>query len=455
MSKHRNVDMRSPPRQKDPHVLRMQLCMALVGLDVAALALAFLCAHSLKPVGDSWFTILTVTILIYLGAALNVGAFGIRALRDKSFARVAAMRSLLLTFGALFLISYFFQAEQRLPRLLLIVTMISSAVFVLVVRRTVSALVARWWKDALIVELLVVDDVEPDVPLHLRRIDAAACNLVPDLRDPTMLDRFAQLTRRADRVVVACPASRRKNWAMMLKGVNILGEIMVDDMDAIGAIGLSRYDRHTTLTVAAGPLDPGQRIAKRLFDLALCVPALIALAPLLVLVAIAVKIDSPGPVLFRQRRVGRSNAFFEIMKFRSMHVTQNDSDGNLSTQRRDKRVTRIGNIIRRTSIDELPQLFNVLFGSMSLVGPRPHALGSMAGDHLFWDVDERYWHRHVLKPGITGLAQVRGFRGATHQREDLTGRLQADLEYAAEWSIRRDVSILLATFKVIVHHNTY
>ena len=447
--------MRPTPRQKDLHLLRMQLCIALVGLDVGALALAFSFAHFLKPGGDSWLAILTVTILIYLGSALNVGAFGIRALRDKSFGRAGALRSLLLTFGALFLISYFFQVEQRLPRLWLIMMMISSAAFVLVVRRTFSAVVARWWKDALVVELLVVDEVEPDVPPHLRRIDAAACNLVPDLRDPTMLDRFAQLTRRADRVVVACPPSRRKNWAMMLKGVNILGEIMVDDMDGIGAIGLSRYDRHTTLTVAAGPLDPGQRITKRLFDLCICIPALIMLAPLLVLIAIAVKLDSPGPVLFRQRRVGRSNAFFEIMKFRSMHVAQTDSDGSLSTQRGDKRVTRVGNIIRRTSIDELPQLFNVLFGSMSLVGPRPHALGSMAGDHLFWDVDERYWHRHVLKPGITGLAQVRGFRGATHQREDLTGRLQADLEYAADWSIRRDLSILLATFKVIIHHNTF
>lgn len=455
MSKHRNINMRTPPRQKDLHLLRMQLCMALVVLDVGALALAFLFAHSLKPGGDSWIAILTVTVLIYLGAALNVGAFGIRALRDKSFARAGILRSLLLTFGALFLISYFFQVEQRLPRLWLIVMMISSAVFVLFVRRTVSAVVARWWKDALIVELLVVDEVEPDVPSHLLRIDAIACNLVPDLRDPTMLDRFAQLTRRADRVVIACPPSRRKNWAMMLKGVNILGEIMVDDMDVIGAIGLSRFDRHTTLTVAAGPLDPGQRIAKRLFDLCICIPALIVLAPLLILIAIAVKFDSPGPILFRQRRVGRSNAFFEIMKFRSMHVAQSDNDGSLSTQRGDKRVTRVGNLIRRTSIDELPQLFNVLFGSMSLVGPRPHALGSMAGDHLFWDVDERYWHRHVLKPGITGLAQVRGFRGATHQREDLTGRLQADLEYAADWSIRRDLSILLATFKVIIHHNTF
>lgn len=92
---------------------------------------------------------------------------------------------------------------------------------------------------------------------------------------------------------------------------------------------------------------------------------------------------------------------------------------------------------------------------MSLVGPRPHALGSLAGEHLFWDVDERYWQRHALKPGITGLAQVRGFRGATHHRDDLSNRLQADLEYAADWSAWRDMSVLVNTLRVIVHKNTY
>jgi lipopolysaccharide/colanic/teichoic acid biosynthesis glycosyltransferase len=103
----------------------------------------------------------------------------------------------------------------------------------------------------------------------------------------------------------------------------------------------------------------------------------------------------------------------------------------------------------------LPQLFNVLRGEMSLVGPRPHALGSLAGNALFWEVDERYWHRHALKPGLTGLAQIRGFRGATPDKKDLADRLNADLEYLAGWTIWRDVSILAGTLRVIVHPNAY
>lgn len=179
------------------------------------------------------------------------------------------------------------------------------------------------------------------------------------------------------------------------------------------------------------------------------------LAPVLLLVAIAVKLDSPGPVLFKQPRVGRGNRSFQIMKFRSMRDEMSDRAGGRSTGRDDDRITRVGKIIRKTSIDELPQLFNVLLGDMSLVGPRPHALGSLAGDALFWEIDENYWLRHALKPGITGLAQVRGFRGATEQRSDLVNRLRADLEYIENWTITNEIVILVRTANVLIHRNAF
>jgi lipopolysaccharide/colanic/teichoic acid biosynthesis glycosyltransferase len=182
---------------------------------------------------------------------------------------------------------------------------------------------------------------------------------------------------------------------------------------------------------------------------------LIALLPLMITVAILIRLDSPGPIFFRQERMGRGNRIFHILKFRSMRIETSDSDGTRSASRDDDRITRIGRFIRRTSIDELPQLINVLLGEMSLVGPRPHALGSLAGDELFWRVDRQYWHRHALKPGITGLAQVRGFRGATEHRRDIVNRLEADLEYLHGWSLMRDLGILAKTAQVLVHKNAY
>ena len=129
--------------------------------------------------------------------------------------------------------------------------------------------------------------------------------------------------------------------------------------------------------------------------------------------------------------------------------------GARSTGRHDDRVTRVGRFIRAHSLDELPQLFNVLRGEMSIVGPRPHALGSRAEDKLFWDIDTSYWHRHAVKPGLTGLAQVRGYRGATETVSDLSNRLQADLEYLSGWSLWRDIAIIFATFRVLIHRNAY
>jgi len=160
-------------------------------------------------------------------------------------------------------------------------------------------------------------------------------------------------------------------------------------------------------------------------------------------------------VFFVQRRLGRGNRFFGMYKFRSMRAERADADGARSASREDDRVTRIGRFIRRTSIDELPQLVNVLRGEMSMVGPRPHAVASQAGDKLFWQIDATYWNRHSLKPGLTGLAQIRGYRGATEVEADLQNRLDADLEYISTWSPWADALIVLKTLRVLVHRQAF
>jgi lipopolysaccharide/colanic/teichoic acid biosynthesis glycosyltransferase len=232
-------------------------------------------------------------------------------------------------------------------------------------------------------------------------------------------------------------------------------EIVTPELDQFEAIGLGDYQGHRTLLVSARPLNMRDRILKRTLDLAIAVPALIALLPVMIAVSIAIRAESGGPVLFRQQRVGRNNRLFDLLKFRSFSHACADPTGVRSASRGDSRMTRVGGFIRRTSLDELPQLLNVIMGDMSIVGPRPHALGSTAEDALFWKIDERYFHRHAVKPGMTGLAQIRGYRGATVLRHDLTNRLQSDLEYLCNWSIWRDIKIIVATFAVILHPNAF
>jgi lipopolysaccharide/colanic/teichoic acid biosynthesis glycosyltransferase len=240
-----------------------------------------------------------------------------------------------------------------------------------------------------------------------------------------------------------------------LKGANVAGEVFDEAVTALSARGACIAGGQGLLQVSVGPLAMRARITKRVFDLAATGVALMLLSPLLVVVAVAIKMEDGGPVFFVQRRVGRGNRFFAIYKFRSMKANRVGLDGSQSAAKDDRRITRVGRLIRSTSIDELPQLFNVFNGDMSLVGPRPHATGSLAGDKLFWEIDARYWERHALKPGLTGLAQVRGYRGATDQEEDLSRRLTADLEYVDRWTLWRDLSIILATFGVLIHDRAF
>jgi lipopolysaccharide/colanic/teichoic acid biosynthesis glycosyltransferase len=189
---------------------------------------------------------------------------------------------------------------------------------------------------------------------------------------------------------------------------------------------------------------------KRVIDIVLAsVFLLIYLVPMAVAAAL-IKLDSPGPVLFRQRRVGQNNEIFELLKFRTMRHHPPESGRLRQATEHDPRVTRIGAWLRRSSFDELPQLLNVLRGDMSLVGPRPHAPGTCAGGVPFELVSDCYALRHHVRPGMTGLAQVRGWRGPTDTREKLLGRLECDLEYIETWTPTTDLLILARTVVTVL-----
>ena len=195
------------------------------------------------------------------------------------------------------------------------------------------------------------------------------------------------------------------------------------------------------------------RQLKRGFDLVVSSSALALLSPVLLLIAVAIRLTSPGPVLFLQDRYGLDGQRFRLIKFRSMRCQEEgDQPGLRQATRHDPRITALGSFLRRTSLDELPQLFNVLLGQMSIVGPRPHAV---AHNELYRHQINGYMKRHTFKPGITGLAQVRGLRGETTTLQSMAKRVEADLEYQRDWSLARDFKILIKTLFCLASPHAY
>lgn len=271
----------------------------------------------------------------------------------------------------------------------------------------------------------------------------------------TLKDLIARGQRsQLDEIIVTVPMQARERIQSI---VNSLAVLPVDIRMAPGlpiipgtTPDMTALDDIVLISALKRPISEWQWMAKSLFDRTVSFILLLLLAPVLLVIAAAVRLDSPGPALFRQRRHGFNHEIITVLKFRSMTVME---DGDLVKQagKGDKRITRIGALLRRTSLDELPQLINVLRGEMSLVGPRPHAL---AHNEQYAELIERYANRHRVKPGITGLAQVRGFRGETETPEKMNARIRCDLQYIDDWSLWLDVKILVQTVFVVFFQKT-
>ena len=228
--------------------------------------------------------------------------------------------------------------------------------------------------------------------------------------------------------------------------------VPVDALNALASLQIAEFDSLQTIQVYRPPLTLFELCIKRAFDFTLALVGLITLSPLFLIVSIAIKFDTAGPVFFRNTRHGFNNEKIRVFKFRSMTIIE---DGGQFTQatRNDPRVTSIGRILRRTNIDELPQLINVLRGEMSLVGPRPHAT---AHNDLFHEIIAPFSRRHNVKPGITGWAQVNGYRGETDVLEKMQRRIEHDLYYIDNWSFLFDLKIILMTlFSKRAYLNAY
>lgn len=446
------------PRRVSKVRVRLRLALMLIAFDIVAIKLAFIAFNAIfagSPAQIGSGLAAAAVTPVYFICAFMVRVYSGPAMLRRSHSVGLALLALLIAAVVLSLILFSVDAGANISHMHVALLFALTGLLIAGTHYFHAGFANRILGGSLYTIVELRDDAMSD--------DALSADLSLDTRfffdpaNPTLagFGRLAGAIAGADRVIVHCRFERRPIWAHVLQGMNVHAEFVVKEWDDIRPLGIGEHNGRRTVVVACGPLNLHDRIIKRGFDIAFSTAALVLLSPLFAAVAIAIRLESPGPVFFIQPRIGRRNQLFSLIKFRSMREDCCDKNGAQSTIRCDPRVTRVGDFIRRTSIDELPQLFNILKGNMSLVGPRPHAVSSTAEDRLFWDIDNRYWHRHACRPGLTGLAQIQGLRGATACAKDLTDRIEADLQYLKGWSLWADIKIVIMTFRVICHPNSF
>jgi Undecaprenyl-phosphate glucose phosphotransferase len=295
-----------------------------------------------------------------------------------------------------------------------------------------------------------------DFPMVRTDHSAPACSdsvqALPDVRQ--LVSECRPL--RADDIVIL---TSEPDVPSALALASALSDLPVDvhvvpagSIDLMAVSRITQFGDMMTMRIFQSPLTPFNRAIKRAFDVAAAIAGLILASPVFIIAPLAIKLDSRGPVFFRQTRHGYNNEPIRVLKFRSMTVME-EGDNFRQVTRHDPRVTRLGRLLRHTNIDELPQLFNVLAGDMSLVGPRPHPT---ALNEAFAELISSFYRRHNVKPGITGWAQVNGYRGDTDSLEKMQRRLEHDLHYIDNWSLLLDLKIMVMTlFSRKVYWNAY
>lgn len=446
------------PRVHDRRIQRLRCYFILATVDLAGMVFAFLAAnvfylsHTASSHGITLLSVMAPTYFCF--AAINASYGGDPLLyREKSVTR--SMQAVLFAGTAVALMIFLLKAGNDVSRAVFMIGWLLSMVFVPVFRLAIFQPILMHMGGTPYSKVVIVDGrpyagSDDEIVMSLNDIGFDPCS-----SDPHGFHALAAAVTNADRIVIVTTPKRYACWSTALKGIAVKGEIVTPGGDDLGVVGTGRHHQLPTLIISNGPLTLRERMTKRVFDTTIAAIGLIVLSPVLLIAAIAIKMESKGPILFRQKRIGRDNKIFEMCKFRSMYTDRCDANAAQLTTQNDPRVTRVGNFIRRTSIDELPQLLNVLRGDMSIVGPRPHAMSAKAADQLYWDVDTRYRHRHSMKPGLTGLAQVRGFRGPTDRTEDLKNRLASDLEYVDRWSVWMDIYIVLRTGTALLGKNAF
>lgn len=437
---------------------RHRVAAIAILLDIGALTTAYVVA-SLTYLSQIDIELISRTLAsivpIYFLFGLAVQSYPANVLADGL--RSAWRAGAALTWASLlmFLIFFVLKISEDFSRGVLGLGTILALCLVSTARMYIARLTRRALGSNQFAHLHLYDDIPLPTPSVPEALSVSDIGLQPVPDNPAMLNLLGRLAFGLDGVVVHCRPEKREQWAFMLKSLDVRTEIVMPELSALHPLAIRERSGQTSLVLGSGQLSWSQRFLKRVFDLAFTLALMPLIFPLLAFISMLVRLDSRGPILFKQDRIGLGNRKFKILKFRTMRIEMQDDEANRTTSRRDPRVTRVGTFLRRSSLDELPQFINVLVGDMSIVGPRPHAERTAVGSTMLWEIDGAYWHRHVVKPGITGLAQVRGHRGSLFEERHLKDRLHADLEYVQGWSLASDLIIILLTLRVLIHKNAF
>jgi putative colanic acid biosynthesis UDP-glucose lipid carrier transferase len=450
-----------PMRATDPW--QRSLAMALRLTDVSIVVLAGFLSYALRFDGDlpnEQVELLALTLGALLAAQCLAiaGCYDERSIDRLSAQLAQAVLGWSAAIGCTLAILFLIKQIDPLSRLWIGSWFVLVVVGLVAVRCLGKQLILRARaKGAFLRRVAIVR--EPGVPLE-RILDGIEMNpsLTPvaemevDFTDPEQVDAVIREVPRLgqiEQLVLVCNPAHTAALRRIVTAfrqfpieVNLVAGMLPSELPVIGMRAIGSLP---ATVLVERPLDGPISTLKDAFDRLVAIGLLTLLAPLMLLVALAIKLDSPGPVLFRQMRVGFDRRPIEVLKFRTMRHELCDAPGAATVKqatRDDHRVTRVGRFLRRSSLDELPQLFNVLKGDMSLVGPRPHAVAH--NDHYAALIDG-YLGRHRVKPGITGWAQVNGCRGETITVDDMRRRIALDLQYIDNWSLGLDLKILLRT----------
>ena len=375
---------------------------------------------------------------------------------------------------------FFFKAGDLFSRVWLISWYLGGAVLLVAFRLALRGLVRHWTAQGRLRRRTVIVGGGADAEVLIEQIRKSASNDILllglfddriDDRSPDMVAGYAKLGKVADLiefarrtpvdlVMVSMPLSAEK------RVLDMLTQLWVLPVDIRLSAHMSKlkftnkaYSYVGDIAVfdmADRPISDWNLVFKWVFDKVVALTALILLSPVMVVTAIAIKLESKGPVFFMQQRHGFNNELIKVYKFRSMRIETLDHHAVKQVTKDDPRVTKVGRFIRKTSIDELPQLFNVLKGELSVVGPRPHALQAKAANQLYYEAVEGYFARHRVKPGMTGWAQINGWRGETDTIDKIMNRVNHDLYYIEHWSILFDAYILFMTpVRLFTSENAY